>query len=225
MDIEGLGERQVQLFLELGLLSDVAGIYSLDLDRIRDLPGYGETSVSNLASAIETSKQRPLGNLLFGLNIVHLGAAGAEALAIGLGGLRAIRDASVADIAAVEGLGSVIAESVCGFFADPVNEDVVDRLEAAGVNVVGPPRSTMPQTLTGMSVVVTGSLDGFTRESVEAAIKARGGKSPGSVSKRSTAVVVGADPGGSKITKATELGVPTLDEVQFVQLLETGELP
>ncbi len=224
MDIEGLGEKQVEKFIELGLLHDVADVYSLDFDVIAAQPGYQERSVSNLRAAIEASKQRPLANLLVGLNIVHLGGAGAEALAAGLGSLDAIASASVADIEAVEGLGPIIAGSVHAFFANPANQDLVRRLVAAGLNTTGPERSTLPQTLAGRTVVVTGGLDGFTRDEVEAAIKARGGKSPGSVSKKTTAVVVGADPGASKLTKATDLGIPILDEAQFVELLETGSV-
>jgi len=225
MDIDGLGEKQVERFINLGLLDDVADIYSLDFAAIAELPGYQRKSIEKLAAAIEVSKSRPLSSLLFGLNIVHLGAAGAEALAAGLGSLEAIMGASTDDLAAVEGIGPVIAESVSRFFADPDNRDVVARLVAAGVNTIGPERSVLPQTLSGMAVVVTGGLDGFTRESAEAAIKERGGKSPGSVSKKTTAVVVGADPGASKLTKATDLGIPVLDEAQFVELLETGKLP
>jgi DNA ligase (NAD+) len=225
MDIEGLGEQQVQLFLELGLLHDPADIYRLDFDRIRGLRGYGETSVAKLRAAIEASKQRPLANLLFGLNIVHVGAAGAEVLAAAFGSLEAIRDASLEDLAAAEGVGPVIAESVHRWFRDPEHRELVDRLVAAGVNTTGPERSLLPQTLAGRSVVVTGTLSGFSREEAEAAVKARGGKSPGSVSKRTTAVVVGAEPGASKLTKAEALGVPVLDEAAFVHLLDTGELP
>ena len=225
MDIEGLGEQQVALFLDLGLLADVADIYVIDFDRIRELKGYGETSVTNLRQAIEASKERPLANLLFGLNIVHLGQAGAEALAAGLGSLDAIMEASVDDIAGVDGAGPVVARSVHEFFADPANQDVVRRLVAAGVNTRGPDRSVLPQTLTGKSVVVTGSLDGYTREGAEDAIKARGGKSPGSVSKKTFAVVVGDEPGASKVTKAETLGIPMLDLAGFARLLETGELP
>ncbi|MFN8053122.1 MAG: NAD-dependent DNA ligase LigA [Acidimicrobiales bacterium] len=225
MDIDGLGEQQVQLFIDLGLLHDVADIYSLDFDVILAQRGYKETSVNKLRAAIEASKARPLGNLLFGLSIDHLGASGAETLAAGLGSLDAIMEASVDDIAAVEGIGPTIANSVVSFFAEEENRDVVRRLVEAGVNTTGPERSTLPQVLAGMAIVVTGGLEGFTRESVEAAIKARGGKSPGSVSKKTTAVVLGNDPGASKLTKATELGIPLLDEAQFVHLLETGELP
>jgi DNA ligase (NAD+) len=225
MDIDGLGEQQVALFLELGLLDDVSGIYTLDFDRIAELRGYGATSVANLRSAIEASTSRPLARLLFGLNITHLGQAGAEVLATALGSLDAIMDASLDDLAAVEGVGPVIAESVHSFFAEPASRALVERLVAAGVNTRGPERSVLPQTLTGMSIVVTGTLDGFSREEAEAAIKARGGKSPGSVSKRTTALVIGAEPGASKVTKATDLGVPVLNADQFAALLDSGEVP
>ncbi len=225
MDIEGLGEQQVQMFMDLGLIDDVADVYSLDYDRIGELRGYGETSVENLRTAVDASRSRPLARLLFGLNITHLGQAGAEALATSLGGLEAIAAAGIEDLSAVDGVGPVIAASVHEWFADPVHRGVVDRLVAAGVNTQGPERSVLPQTLAGRSVVVSGTLAAYSREEAEAAIKSRGGKSPGSVSKRTTALVVGAEPGASKITKATELGVPVLDEAAFEQLLETGELP
>lgn len=225
MDIEGLGEQQVQLFLELGLLHDVSDIYSLDYDRILELPRYGETSVRNLRTAIEASKQRPLANLLFGLNIVHLGQAGGEALAAGLGSLQAIMDAPIDDIAGVDGAGPIVAASVHAFFADPGHRAVVQRLIDAGVNTVGPERSVLPQTLSGKAVVVTGSVPGFSRDDAEQAIKARGGKSPGSVSKKTFVVVVGNDPGASKVAKAATLGVPTIGGDMFEALLETGALP
>jgi len=224
MDIEGLGERTVRLFQELGLVRDVADIYTLDEDRIGELEGFGATSIENLRAAIEASKQRPLANLLVGLNIRHVGGAVAELLATHFGHLDRLMAADEDELAAVEGIGPVIAASVAAFFADPDNRALVDRLVQAGVNVVGPEAPDVPRTLEGMNVVVTGTLDGFTRDSVEATIKAHGGKSPGSVSKKTTAVVVGDGPGASKLTKATELGVPILDEAGFEHLLATGEL-
>ncbi|NLA36664.1 MAG: NAD-dependent DNA ligase LigA, partial [Actinobacteria bacterium] len=166
MDIDGLGERQVQLFIELGLLHDVSDIYALDYDVILAQRGYKETSVNKLRASIEASKTRPLGNLLFGLNIVHLGASGGPVLAEGLGSLEAIRAASVEEIASVEGIGPIIAASVFNFFRDPENNRVVDRLLELGVSPTVPERSTSPQTLTGMNIVVTGGLEGFTRDSV-----------------------------------------------------------
>ena len=124
-----------------------------------------------------------------------------------------------------EGVGPVIARSIRTWFDRPTSRDLVARLQAAGVDPQAPVESTERPVLAGRSIVVTGTLAAFSREQAEAAILARGGKSPGSVSKRTTAVVVGAEPGASKITKATELGIPVLDEAAFVQLLETGELP
>lgn len=225
MDIDGLGEQQIAHFLELGLIEDVADVYSLDFDRIAELPGYKETSVNNLRRAIDASRSRPLANLLFGLNITHLGGAGAEVLAGAFGELDAIMDASVEELTAVDGVGPVIAESVHAFFAEDKNRELIGRLQAAGVNTSGPKRSTEPQTLTGKAVVVSGTLEGYSRDGATDAIKARGGKSPGSVSKKTFALVVGDEPGASKLTKANDLGVPVLDAAGFEHLLATGELP
>ena len=122
-------------------------------------------------------------------------------------------------------MGTVIAQAVHEWFADEGHRAVIEKLRAAGVNFVGPERSDVPQVLEGKSIVVTGTLDGYTREEAELAITSRGGKSPGSVSKKTTAVVVGEGPGASKLTKAEDLGVPILDLAAFEQLLETGELP
>jgi len=225
MDIEGLGEQRVQLFCELGLLSDVADIYALDPERLKGLDKFADVSVQKLLDAIEGSKAKPLASLLVGLNIRHLGGAGSVALAEHFGHLDRIESASEEEIAGVEGLGSIIAASVHQWFADTTNRAVIEKLRAAGVNLQGPEASDLPQTLEGLIVVVTGTLDGFTRDEAEAAIKGRGGKSPGSVSKKTTAVVIGAGPGASKVTKAEELGVPVLDEAGFLELLETGTLP
>ncbi|MCB1002963.1 MAG: NAD-dependent DNA ligase LigA [Acidimicrobiales bacterium] len=225
LDIEGFGEQTVRSFLDLGLLEDIADLYDLDFERIQSLEGFGETSVQNLRAAIEASKDRPLANLLVGLNIAHLGGAGSQLLARHFGHLDALMAASEDEIAAVAGVGPIIAESVHGFFADEANRALVERLRAAGVNFEGPAAPALAQTLAGMSVVVTGTLAGFSRDGAEEAITARGGKSPGSVSKKTTAVVVGESPGASKLTKAEELGIPVLDEAAFVRLLDEGELP
>lgn len=225
MDIKGLGEQRVQLFCELGLLRDVGDVYALEADRLREIDKFQDVSVNKLLDAIEGSKSRPLANLLVGLNIRHLSGAGSLALATHFGHLDAIQNASEEELAAVEGVGAVIARSVHDWFADDSNLGVVAKLRAAGVNLEGPAVSELPQNLVGLSVVVTGSLAGFTRDEAEVAVKARGGKSPGSVSKKTTAVVVGSDPGASKVTKAEELGIPILDEAGFLHVLETGTLP
>ena len=225
MDIEGFGERSVQLFQSLGMLRDVGDLYHLDYDRLRELEGFGELSIANLAAAVEASKSRPLANLLVGLNIRHLGYAGSELLARAFGHLDAIMAADVDQLGAVDGIGPVIAASVHQWFADPDNRALIARLAAAGLNLEGPPPLEAEQTLVGASVVVTGTLAGYTRDEVEATIKAHGGKAPASVSKKTTAVVVGDSPGAAKVTKANELGVPVLDEAGFAHLLATGNLP
>jgi len=225
MDIEGLGERTVGLFCKEGLLVDAADIYSLDFERAQAFEGFGPTSVANLAAAIEASKSRPLANLLVGLSIRHLGTNGSQVLARAMGNMDRVIDAPEDEVAAVEGIGPVIAASIKRFFALPRNRQVVERLRAAGVNFEGPSAPAAAQTLVGKSIVVTGTLERWSREDAEAAIKARGGKAPGSVSQKTTALVEGSEPGGAKLAKATALGVPVLDEAGFGHLLETGELP
>jgi DNA ligase (NAD+) len=163
--------------------------------------------------------------LLIGLGIRHLGPTGATALARAFGHLDKILAAPAEELAAVESVGMVIATSVRRFFDTETNRAVVEKLRAAGLNLEGPATPSLAQTLAGMSVVVTGTLAGFSRDGAEAAIKDRGGKSPGSVSAKTTAVVAGESPGAAKLEKATELRIPVLDEAQFVQLLDDGRLP
>ncbi len=225
LDIEGFGEQRVQLFQSLGFLHDVADIFALPVEQLRELEGFGETSIANLLAAIETSKRRPLANLLVGLSIRHLGPSGAEALAAHFGHIDPMMVATAEEIGAIEGVGPVIAGSVSEWFGVAANREIIEKLRAAGVNMVGPDRPNAPQVLTGKAVVVTGTLANYNREEIEAAIKARGGKAPGSVSKKTFAVVVGESPGASKRTKAEELGIPILDEAGFEHLLTTGELP
>lgn len=188
------------------------------------MENFGDLSVQNLQNAIETSKQRPLANLLVGLGIRHLGGAGSQVLARAMGSLDKIIQASEEELAAVEGVGPVIATSLHTFFQQEHNRQLIERLRAAGLNFAGPGDPTLPQVLKGKSIVVTGTLEKYSREAAEEAIKARGGKSPGSVSKSTTAVVVGEAPGAAKLTKAQELKIPILDEAAFERLLETGSV-
>jgi DNA ligase (NAD+) len=187
-----------------------------------------------LVGAIEASKAQPLSRLLVALGIRHLGPTGARALASAFRDLGAIEAAGVEALAAVDGVGGVIAASVAEFLAQ--NGPVLERLGAAGVNTEEPGAAgtsgggtgaadVLEQTLAGKTVVVTGAVPGYTREGAEEAIMARGGKSPGSVSKKTFVLVVGDAPGASKFKKAEELGVPTVDASGFDALLETGALP
>ncbi len=225
MDIEGLGDKTVFALSDRGLLADAGDIYTLTRDHLITLDGFGELSANKLLASIAESKSRPLPRLLVALGCKNLGPSASVALAATFGNLRSIMAATQPDLATVEGVGPVIAASVTRWFGQPRNAAMIDKFEAAGVEFGNVERSLLPQNLVGLAIVVTGSLDGFSRDSAEAAIVGRGGKSPGSVSKKTTAVVVGVDPGASKLTKATELGVPILDEAGFVYLLENGHLP
>ncbi|MBV9661982.1 MAG: NAD-dependent DNA ligase LigA, partial [Acidimicrobiales bacterium] len=225
MDIEHLGERTVGQFAQVGLLRDVADIYNLDYERVAGFEGWGDTSIANLQAAVESSKRRPLANLLVGLSIRHLGSTGSQILARHFRHLDRIMEAGAEELAAVEGIGPIIGASVQRFFATPGNRHVIERLRRAGLNLEGPDAPELPQVLAGLSIVVTGTLEGWSREAAEEAIKGRGGKSPGSVSKKTTAVVGGSDPGTAKLAKAAELGIPVIDEPAFAHLLATGQLP
>ena len=225
MDIEHLGEQRVDLFVTEGLLADVGDVYYLDYERIGAFEGFGQLSVQNLRNAIEASKQRPLGNLIFGLSIPHVGTTMGHVLAHAFGHMDAVMAADQEGLAAVDGLGPIIAASVHEFFQRPRTAEIIEKLRAAGVNFDGPAREEVDQTLAGLSVVVTGTLPDYNREQAEQAITSRGGKSPGSVSKKTTALVVGESPGASKLTKAEDLGIPILDQDGFERLLETGEVP
>jgi DNA ligase (NAD+) len=225
MDIEGFGEQRAHLFTSSGLVDDIGDIYTLTAEKLLALEGFGDISVRNLLDAIGASKERPLANLLIGLNIRRVGPAASTVLARTFGHLDRIMDAPLDELAAAEGIGPLIAESIRAFFDNQRNRDVIEKLRAAGLNFQGPEAPDTPQVLAGMSIVVTGTVEGFTRDGAEEAITSRGGKSPGSVSKKTTALVVGAEPGASKLTKAEELGIPQLDAAAFRHLLDSGELP
>jgi len=225
MDIEGLGERTVFQLSDAGLVSDPGDIYFLDVEQLLTLEGFGRLSAEKLLAAIDGSKTRPLPKLLTALGVKHLGPSASEALARAFGSLDGVMNASQDDLATVDGVGDVIAASITSWFERSDSKEFVEKLRRAGVDFGNVEVSRSPQVLAGKAVVVTGTLDGFDRDGAERAIKDRGGKSPGSVSAKTFAVVVGREPGASKVTKAQELGVPMLDEAGFVHVLETGELP
>ena len=234
MDIEGLGEERVIQLTEAGLIRDPADLYGLEVGQLGTLERFAQISATNLVNAIAASTAQPLSRLLVALGIRHVGPTGARALARAFGTLDAIMAADEAALAAVEGIGTIIAASVAEFLTAAVNRTVIERLRAAGVSTEEPGVTTQAGngapgepagTLAGKAVVVTGSVSGYSREEAEAAIIVRGGKSPGSVSKKTFALVVGDAPGASKLNKAEALGVPIVAAEQFELLLSTGELP
>jgi DNA ligase (NAD+) len=225
MDIEGLGERTVMQLTEAGLVADPADIYTLTREQLLGLEGFAAISADKLLAAIAGSKDRPLPRVLTALGVRGLGPAAAESLSRAFGTLDAVIEAKEADLATTDGVGPTIASSIVSWFAQPGNRAFVDKLRDAGVEFGKVIVSRTAQVLAGKAVVVTGTLERYSREDAEAAIKDRGGKSPGSVSAKTFAVVVGREPGASKLTKAEALNVPILDDAGFDHLLATGELP
>jgi DNA ligase (NAD+) len=223
MDIEGLGFRTVDALLKAGKISDPSDIYALTPQDVLELEGFGEISANKLIDAIGRSKDRSLANLVFGLGIDHVGGTVARLLAEHFRSMSRLRVASVDEIAQIDGIGPEIAGSVAGWFGDDANRALIDRLGGAGVRMELPERTgpTLAQSLTGLTFVITGTIDGFTRDSAKAAVVERGGKVTGSVSKNTTALIAG-DNAGSKLAKAEALGVPVLTPEDFGRLLESG---
>lgn len=228
MDIEGLGERTVAQLTASGLVADVADLYTLTADQVESLEGFARVSAEKLVAGIDGSRGRPAWRVLTGFGIKHLGPTAAQSLATALGGVREVLEASEERRAEVAGVGQVISASVSDWWSRAAHRDLVDRLDRHGVDLrvsEGPSVSDLPATLEGRAVVVTGTVPGHTRESAQAAVLARGGTAPGSVSAKTYALVVGDGAGASKLTKAESLGIPIVSADRFDELLESGEIP
>lgn len=243
MDIDGLGDELINRMVEEGVLSDVADFYDklteetlssmptgrvYDTDTADHLSGdsipVGHTIAKKVMVQVEESKTRGLGRVLFGIGMRHVGANVAELLAQEFGSIQALATAPVEKIAEIPGIGPKIAESVHEFFSIPENVAVIERLRQAGVMLEEEkPENELPQTLAGLTFVLTGTLEHFTRDEAGAQLKAMGAKVSGSVSKKTSFVVAG-EAAGSKLTKAESLGVPVLDEAALQQILETGQV-
>jgi len=224
MDIEGLGEKTVFALSDLQLIQDVGDLYSLTQEQLLQIEGFGELSATNLLQALEKSKSKPLPKLLTALGIKHLGPAASESLAKTFGNLDNIVTATEDQLSTIDGVGPSIAQSIINWCNQKQNKAIIAKLKKAGIDFGNVQVSQLAQTLLGKAIVVTGSVEGFTREEAEAAIKDRGGKSPGSVSAKTYCVVVGSDPGASKVTKANELKIPIIDAAKFQTLLDSGTI-
>lgn len=244
MDIDGLGDELINRMVEESVLSDVADFYDklteemlacmptgrvYDTDTADHLSGdsipVGHTIAKKVMAKVEESKTRGLGRVLFGIGMRHVGANVAELLAQEFGSIQSLATAPVEKIAEIPGIGPKIAESVHEFFSIPENVAVIERLRQAGVVLEEEKtENELPQTLAGLTFVLTGTLEHFTRDEAGAQLKAMGAKVSGSVSKKTSFVVAG-EAAGSKLTKAESLGVPVLDETALQQILETGQAP
>ena len=217
MDIEGLGERTVSQLTAAGMVADPADVFALTSEQLLTLEGFAQVSADKLLGAIDASRHRPLPRILTALGIKHLGPAAAQILATRFGTLDAVMAATEEDLAGVTGIGPKIAESIATWFALDSNREFIEKLRRAGVDFGVAPavEADVPQVLEGKAVVVSGTLAGYTRDEATAAIVARGGTSPGSVSAKTYALVVGDNPGASKVAKAEQVDVPVLDEAGF----------
>jgi len=218
MDIEGLGSSIVDALIERNLLKSAADIYYISLDEMKQLWQKGDTAAKKLLQAIEDSKQQDLGKLIYALGIRQVGSKTGKALASHFGTLDNLMAASVEDLTQVEDIGEITAMSICQWFAQPQSQEMIDRLRLAGVNFEVKRQQT-DNRFAGMTFVLTGALTKFTREEASDQIENFGGKAAGSVSKKTTYVVVGEN-AGSKERKARELGIPILSEDEFIQMIQ-----
>ena len=222
MDIEGLGSKLIDQLVDRGLVRTLADLYRLDEKTLADLDRMGKKSAQNLVAALEASKHRPLDRFLTGLTIRHVGTRIAEILARRFSTLDAIRAAALVDLESIPEVGPVVAASVYDFFQDPENQRLLDDFPNVGVvpsPVTYVPASHASLPLAGKTFVLTGTLPKRTRPEAEALIKSCGGKVTGSVSKSTSYVVAGADP-GSKLEKAKQLNVPVIDEAELERLAQ-----
>ena len=227
-DIEALGYEAATALLNAKVITNEGDLFSLTADDLArtDLfttkAGALSANGKRLLANLENAKQVPLWRVLVGLSIRHVGPTAARALATEFGSLNAIEDADVEQLAGVEGLGMTLAQSIHDWFAVDWHREIVEKWRAAGVSMEDERDDSIVRTLEGKTIVVTGSLEDFSRDGAKEAILQRGGKASGSVSKKTDYVVIGESP-GSKAAKAEQLGVPVLDEDAFKRLLETGD--
>ena len=222
LDIDGLGYETATVLLDNERLRDIGDVFHLTPESFAGLRGFGDKKVAQILTGLEAARQRPLWRLLVGLSIRHVGPTAAQALAQHFRSVDAIAEADVASLAAVDGVGPTIATAVAEWFADERHRDILNRLAAGGVTVVDDSPVAGPGPLTGLTVVVTGTLEAYSRDGAAEAITAQGGKVTGSVSKNTSYVVVGDNPGASKYDKAVQVGAPILDEAGFEALLAGG---
>ncbi len=225
MDIEGLGDKTVAKLFEVGLVGNVADIYDITAEQLIPLEGFKDQSAANLVAGISASRERPWPRVINALGIRHVGEVTASSIALVAPSLDALLAASPDDLARAEGVGPVVAEAVTEFLSSDDNRAMLERLRTAGLTVeMDVPDGPVDGPLTGCTVVVTGGLDAFSRDEARRAIVAAGGKSTDSVSKKTTFVVAGRDP-GSKVAKAESAGVPVIDEVGFQRVLAGHDPP
>ena len=220
LDINGLGEKWVQQFVDRGLLHTVADLYELTVEQLMSVDRMGKKSAQNLVEAIELSKRQPWARVLYGLGIRHVGSVNAETLTDSFPTVEALMGAEISAIASVLGIGQEIAQSVYQWFRVPANQELIERLRSTGLQLVGEAKTAkaVNPAIAGKTFVLTGTLPSLKRDEAKAMIQGVGGKVTGSVSAKTDYVVAGEE-AGSKLTKAEELGIRVLSEAELLELL------
>ena len=218
MDIEHVGPALIEQLVDKGLVRTVADLYKLRFDQVAAMERMGDKSAANVIDSIEQSKRRPLWRLVAGLGIRHVGGQSAEILADRFGSVEALMEADMQALEETEQIGPTIAASIYEYLHDPKNIAVIRELLAAGVSPEAPTGKKAGQALAGKTIVVTGTLDNFSRNEIEQAIKDHGGRPTGSVSKKTDFVLAGRE-AGSKLEKARQLGVTVIDENEFLRMI------
>ena len=218
MDIDGVGEKLCQALFEKGLIKDSGDLYYLTREQLLGLERMGEKSVTKVLSSIETSKKRPLQNLIFALGIPNIGEETGIVLSGHFPSIEALSKASSEELMSIPSIGPKVSDGILAFFRQPQNIRVLEKLSKAGVQMstVGPLRKDLP--LSGKEFVITGKLEKFGRQQAETLVRELGGKASSDVTKKTTYVVVGVDP-GSKLARAQALGIEILNENQFNEIL------
>ncbi len=222
MDIDGLGAETVQTLWQAGLLRNVADLYDLRPEQLLALgKGWGERSTQVIIEGIAASRKAPFGQVLYALGIRHVGETVAKKIARAVGSLDRLATMSAQELMGIDEVGAVIASSIQDFFAAPGNREIVERLRQAGLNFEAEEEAprTVSAKLSGLSIVVSGVFETFTRDGIKQAIEENGGKVSGSISKKTSFVVAGADMGPAKRAKAEELGVRVIDETEFRKMI------
>ncbi|MBU3727376.1 MAG: NAD-dependent DNA ligase LigA, partial [Polynucleobacter sp.] len=217
MDIEGLGDKIVDQMVDLNLVRTPADLYRLGFAALVNMERMGEKSADNLLQSIAQSKKTTLARFIFGLGIRHVGESTAKDLAKHFGGIRALMDAPMDELLMVNDVGPVVADSIVSFMSEPHNREVIEQLLVSGIEFQNEERITTVD-LSGKTFVLTGTLPTLSRDQAKEMLEAAGAKVAGSVSQKTSFVVAGSE-AGSKLDKATELGIPILDEVALLKLL------
>ena len=224
LDIDILGYEAAVALLDAKIITDESDLFDLTAKKLATSDfftkkdGTPAANVEKLLAALDEAKTRPLWRTLVALSIRHVGPTAAQGLSAALGSIHAISQATAAELADVDGVGQIIADSIVEWFSIDWHKAIIKKWEAAGVRMINEPTESLPQTLAGLTFVVTGGLESFSRDGISETIAAHGGKASSSVSKKTDYVLVGSDP-GSKLAKAQELGVPVIDEAKFKELL------